>query len=246
MKFFNINLEQDITYLKASNKYNLAYWVASDVDHYVDNKKNISANEYNRLINQYKIALEIFSEGDQLAETLSDNHQSCAKALRGFVRQSIENFNFFSRKEIQYSESKDIKLLMMVDMEKDFHKEFVRYLLPHQAESFVMKSYEYMTSAAEGLLGLDGCFDSERIYKSQRKIVDNFRLAKKTIDCALENQDCLDGLINEFVIMSSASKANLEDNDLYSFCNKKIEGMQLWREFYSLDEQFYSDIFFCL
>lgn len=244
MNFFNTNAEQDRIYLEASNQYNLAYWIAADIDHFVENKTNITAHEYSRLISQYKLAIRILNEGSVTAKQLINDHNKCAKALKGFVSVCIKEFDFFSKAEIKDSETKEMNMLMLIDKEKDFHEEFRKYLSPNEPEAFVFQSYSYMTAAIENLMFLDINSDPERKSVYADKIVNNFKLAKETIDSALQNEDCLDSLISEFVIISSNKNTILRDQDLLLFCNKNIEYMQLWREFYSLDEQFHRDIFF--
>ena len=53
----------------------------------------------------------------------------------------------------------------------------------------------------------------------------------------------LDGIIDEYLIMVSQNTAYLQDNAHYEFCKKNVEYMGVWREFYSLNEQFYKDVF---
>ena len=243
MKFFNKNKEQDLIYLEISNRYNLAYWIAADLDHYVENKSNISPHEYYKLILQYKLAVDIFEHAEYASYQLLDDHKRCAEALKGFVGICLKEFNFYSKAENQDSEAEGINFLKMMDDERDFHKDFVEFLSPNAAEGYIIKSYSLMTSASESLMLLDLESNPKRNLRLAESAVSNFRLAKETIDECLQNEDCLDGIIDEYLIMVSQNTAYLKDNAHYEFCKKNVEYMGVWREFYSLNEQFYKDVF---
>ena len=58
MNFYFKDLNQDIRYIEVINTYNLAYWIATDASHYVENKSDISAFDLNKLINQFKLAID--------------------------------------------------------------------------------------------------------------------------------------------------------------------------------------------
>ena len=51
MKFYGKDIQQDHLFIKVLNQSNYAYWIASDLDHFVDSKDNISPYEYYKLIN---------------------------------------------------------------------------------------------------------------------------------------------------------------------------------------------------
>jgi len=243
MKFFNKNQEQDLIYLEISNKYNLAYWIAADLDHYVEHKSNIRPHEYRKLIMQYKLAMDIFENAGYNSCQLVDDHKRCAEALKGFVGICLKEFNFYSKAENQDSEAEEINFLKIMDDERDFHKDFVEFLSPNEAEGYIIKSYSYMTSASESLMLLDAESNPKRNLRLAESAVSNFRLAKETIDDCLQNEDCLDGIIDEYLIMASKNTVNLKDNAPYEFCKKNVEYMGVWREFYSLNEQLYKDVF---
>ena len=243
MKFFNKNQEQDLIYLEISNKYNLAYWIAADLDHYVEHKSNIRPHEYPKLIMQYKLAMDIFENAGYNSCQLVDDHKRCAEALKGFVGICLKEFNFYSKAENQDSEAEEINFLKIMDDERDFHKDFVEFLSPNEAEGYIIKSYSYMTSASESLMLLDSESNPKRNLRLAESAVSNFRLAKETIDDCLQNEDCLDGIIDEYLIMASKNTVNLKDNAPYEFCKKNVEYMGVWREFYSLNEQLYKDVF---
>ena len=243
MKFFNKNQEQDLIYLEISNKYNLAYWIAADLDHYVEHKSNIRPHEYCKLIMQYKLAMNIFENAGYTSYQLVDDHKRCAEALKGFVGICLKEFNFYSKAENQDSEAEEINFLKIMDDERDFHKDFVEFLSPNEAEGYIIKSYSYMTSASESLMLLDSESNPKRNLRLAESAVSNFRLAKETIDDCLQNEDCLDGIIDEYLIMASKNTVNLKDNAPYEFCKKNVEYMGVWREFYSLNEQLYKDVF---
>ena len=111
----------------------------------------------------------------------------------------------------------------------------------NHAEYLTMKSHSHINKIAEDLMLLDLDLNTKKNVDRSHSIVAGFGLAKKTINYALKNEYCFDGIIDEFKIINSMRPDSLTDTDFLDFCDKNINYMKLWREFYSINEQFYQE-----
>ena len=96
MNFYFKDPSQDIRYIEVINTYNLAYWIAVDASHYEENESNITAFDLNKLINQYKLAIDIYEHAQNISSSLTGDHKIAANALKDFVRMCLNEFNFYS------------------------------------------------------------------------------------------------------------------------------------------------------
>ena len=76
-----------------------------------------------------------------------------------------------------------------------------------------------------------------------KNIVAGFNLAKKTINRAIQNQESFEGMIDEFKIINTFRAKSLTQQDFLKLCDKHIEYMKLWKEYFSINEQAFRDIY---
>lgn len=241
MNFYFKDHNQDQIYLEVINNYNLAYWIAADIDLYVDSTNDISAYDYNRLIQQFNYATELFNNTDITLTNLKKDHKKSAEALRDFVDGCIQGFHFFKSSKKIDSESKEIELIGLLERENKFHIDYLRNMNPSHAEYLTIKSFSYINEIAADLLLVDPSLGTNTNKDRSNNIVAAFSKAKNVINYALKNVNCFDGIIDEFEIINSMRPDNLSHNDFLSLCDKNIEYMKLWREFYAVYEQFYQE-----
>ena len=91
MNFYFKDQNQDQIYLEVINNYNLAYWIAADIDLYVDSTNDISAYDYNRLIQQFNYATELFKEIEDFIGKKKDDY----KVINLGIHPSIAQYNGF-------------------------------------------------------------------------------------------------------------------------------------------------------
>ena len=243
MNFYFKDTSQDITYIEVVNTFNLAYWIASDASHYEENKSNISAFDFNKLINQYNLAVDIYRHAKSISSFLRGDHKIAAYALKDFVGMCLKELNFYSENKNTDSEIQEINLLLQLDHEKEFQANYLRFMNPIHAEYLTLKSYSYMNQITEDLLLIDISTDTIENFERAKTIVTGFNLAKKTINYAIQNPASFDGMIDEFEIINASRTDNLVQKDFLNLCDKNTEFMKLWREFYSINEQMFKDIY---
>ena len=243
MNFYFNDPSQDIRYIEVTNTYNLAYWIATDANHFVENKSNISAFNLNKLINQFKFAIDTFEHANNLSECLRGDHKIAANALRKFVQMCLDDLNFYAEDKKKDSEAYEINLLSQLDNEKEFQANYLHFMNPNDAEYLTLKSYSHMNQIAEDILLIDLSTSSIENFERAKNIVTGFNLAKTTISHAIKNPASFEGIIDEFEIINTFRSDNLNQQDFIKLCDMHIEYMKLWREYYSINEQTFKDIY---
>lgn len=243
MNFYFKDPIQDIRYIEVINTYNLAYWIATDANHFVENKSNISAFNLNKLINQFKLAIDTFEHANNLSMSLRGDHKIAANALRHFVHMCLDDLNFYSDDKKADSEAYEINLLSQLDHEKEFQANYLHFMNPNHAEYLTLKSYSHMNKIAEDMLLIDLSTNSIENFERAKNIVTGFNLAKTTISYAIQNPASFEGMIDEFEIINISRSDNLNQQDFIKLCDMHIEYMKLWREYYSINEQTFKDIY---
>ena len=180
MIFFNKNLEHDRNFLKLQTQLNYSYWVACDVDTYYENSKSSINNfEYAKLQKQHSLALDIFNNINIYDFYIGLEHKRCLEALRIFVESGINDFYFSSRKKFKDSESEEINLLYLTNIEKEFRSVYLNYLHPKEAEGYIMKSYAFFEK---------GVFWSAPTLFTAEQVAAGAFLSEKTICCFAKSQ----------------------------------------------------------
>ena len=243
MNFYFKDPVQDIRYIEVTNTYNLAYWIATDANHFVENKSNISAFDLNKLINQFKLAVDTFEHANNLSMSLRGDHKIAANALRHFVNMCLDDLNFYSDDKKADSEAYEINLLSQLDHEKEFQANYLHFMNPNHAEYLTLKSYSHMNAIAEDMLLIDLSTNSIENFERAKNIVTGFNSAKTTINYAIQNPASFEGMIDEFEIINTSRSDNLNQQDFTKLCDMHIEYMKLWREYYSINEQTFRDIY---
>ena len=243
MNFYFKDPSQDIRYIEVINTYNLAYWIAVDASHYEENESNITAFDLNKLINQYKLAIDIYEHAKSISSLLTGDHKIAANALKDFVRMCLNEFNFYSEDRRKDSESQEINLLSQINEEKAFQDSYLHFMNSKHAEYLILKSYAQINEIAKDILLIDISTNSLENFERAKKIVTGFGLAKKTINYAIQNPASFDGMIDEFEIINASRTDSLSQKDFLNLCDKNIEYMKLWREYYSINEQIFKDIY---
>jgi len=214
-------------------------WDAGIIDDY-----KMSYTEYaDKLINQFKLAIDTFERANNLSVCLRGDHKIAANALRQFVQMCLDDLNFYSEDKKKDSEAYEINLLSQLDHEKEFQANYLHFMNPNHAEYLTLKSYSHMNAIAEDMLLIDLSTNSIKNFERAKNIVIGFNLAKTTISYAIQNPASFEGMIDEFEIINTSRSDNLNQQDFTKLCDMHIEYMKLWREYYSINEQTFKDIY---
>ena len=92
MQFYFKKPHQDRLYLKIITTINLSYWIASDAHHYAsEHTKEVNKYEYDRLKSQYNLAINLFTEGQDLIHFLEGDHAECANLVSRHIGTKIQS-----------------------------------------------------------------------------------------------------------------------------------------------------------
>ena len=242
MNFYSNNQEQDRLFLEVSTKYNLAYWIAADIEHFVTNfPELISETDIDKIDQQYKTAMQIFNDAKNLSLNLTGKHRDCEHVLQKFIDFTIKDFDQNKPQELNDSESEGIKLLDAINIEEDFRNNFKKFLSGNDMELYVLISYSYFTKAFLKMVdfsSIEDFDDPNRISLTSREIVKNLAMARGILGECLSDEIWVDAVIDEFVIMGTNSTSA---KDMADYCNLNVEYAELWNEFYYVYAEFYKD-----
>ena len=244
MIFFNKNLDYDKEFLKLQTQLNYSYWIACDVDTYYENSKSsINSFEYARLQKQHNLALDIFNNIDIGNFYIGPEHKRCLEALRIFIESGISDFHFSGRKKFKDSESEEINLLYLINIEKEFRSVYLNYLHPKEAEGYIMKSYAFFEKGVEAIMQLSSEMefsDDEKIDDLSQKTIQNFRLARNELERAKHDQNVFEFMLDELVIISPGK---LIEKEVKEFIDLNFSYLDIWIEYFLIHERYCNDLF---
>lgn len=239
MKFFNKNNNHDREFIKLQTKLNYSYWIAADIEHYYqNNKNNINRYEFEQLNIQYQKSLDIFNSVNIAATDISVEHKSALFALRSFVKACIEHCDIKHDRSLLDSESFEINIYEIIQIEKEFHKVFLNQLHPDEMETYVIQSYIFFEKGCELLTKLISeieFFDKENIAKLSEQILSNFKIARDTLDKALTNPNSFELALDELSIINNGI---LIESDVKEFSNLNSDYIKHWKELVQAYERY--------
>ena len=75
MIFYKKNNTHDRVFLELQTKLNLAYWIATDAEHYFEISKNtINTFEYKKLIKQFEVASSVAQQVEAYKPNISSRY----------------------------------------------------------------------------------------------------------------------------------------------------------------------------
>ena len=247
MNFYNKGTNQDRLYLEIATKYNIAYWIASDLYHYTTSfPHDFNEYEYKRMLSQYSLAAQIMYESDDLAQFITGDHKTCLRAERVFIEACLIDFRIdkiFSPN--LDSEAAEVQLRYMEDCFERYSEQYKQFLLPESCGHVLLQSFEYFANAQWAMIKLNSQFEfntNEINKRFAEDIVDEFMSARILLDQGIDNINVHDEIISEFKIITSENKIKPLNEDFLEYFKANLNYMNLWREVYSLYEEFYKDL----
>jgi len=247
MNFYNKDINQDRFYLEISTKYNTAYWITSDLYHYVTSyPDDFNEYEYEKMLAQYSLAAQIMHESDDLAQFVTGEHRRCLNAQRVFIEACLIDFRidkiFLPSLD---SETTEVQMRFMEDCFERYSNQYKRCLLTESCEYVLLDSFKYFANAQWAMMKLNSQFEfntRETNEELTEDVVDHFMSARIIVDQGIDNKNVHDAIINEFKIITSEKEINLLKEDTLEYFKANLNYMNLWKELYSLYEEFYKDL----
>ena len=246
LKFYNINLNEDRKYLEVATKYNLAHWMVADLYHYASSYKD-SFNEYefDKMLKQYNLASNIFHEADDQAQFIKGDRKKCLHTLKKYTALSMVDLRidtiFLPTTD---SESEEIRDISMASEYYNFSECYKNFLLPESLEYALLEAMNFFMSTESKIRELDSQFEFNDIEKNEQlteDIIVDLMSAKEILDRAISSDAFQDSLISEFLISAHQDREKVTNENVKSYISMHINYIDLWREFFNIQEEIYKN-----
>ena len=246
LKFYNININEDRKYLEVSTKYNLAYWMAADLYHYASShKESFNEYEFDKMLKQYNLASDIFYEADEQAQFIEGDRKKCLYTLKKYIQSTMVDLRIDTIfVPITDSESEEIRDLSMMSEYYNFSEKYKNFLLPESLEYALIEAMNFFMSTESKIRELNSQFEFNDIEKNEQlteDIIVDFMSAKEILDRAISSDAFQDSLISEFLISAHQDRNKVTNKNLISYISMHINYIELWREFFNIQEEIYKN-----
>ena len=147
MNFFYKNPQQDKYFIEISYTLHLAYWMASDIDYFVENfSKLITKKEISSVNKNTKILKKIFRDANTKIKLLNGAHKNCAILLSNYVKHTID---VFLSESVTYteSESEETYLKNLYEIDENFRQSYKKYLCFSDVNMFRLRAFSKLSKA---------------------------------------------------------------------------------------------------
>ena len=178
MNFFDNNIKQDKLFIEINNRLSLCYWMASDIDNFVENFPELINKNILKQIFKNSNSLNVFFEQakDDISK-LNGVHKECALEIYHFVKVCMEEFECIHSMPFQ-DEPEDSKLSKIIDLDIYLRDQLTqKYLLHSDVEYHRNMAYKFYTKSSWALTDFIS-------YLSQK---DEHELAKRALKFGLHN-----------------------------------------------------------
>jgi len=242
MNFYGKNLYQDKLFVEIRNSLELAYWIASDNDHFFENfpemiDKNILRNIY---LNS-SLLQSFLNKTTKKINNLEGQHRKCAALLAKYTQFCIKEFDFVHNKENKF-ESEDTKYSKILDEDLKFRKKFIKYYQKTDIEFYRSMAYTQFTYALSAAIDFT-IYSSEEIDSTlaenkRKEIIKHLSSADKTLNmgCRLMKEDAAS--IKDFNLAHSG-KCGKCIEDYYDL---QVEFNSILKELFFVQREFYEQL----
>ena len=232
MNFFGKNIKQDKTFIEINNRLCLCYWMASDIEHFVENSPELNNKDVIKKI--YKNANTLNNFFDQTQEDinrLNGIHKECALLIFEFVNVCVEEFDCVHYRSSQ-GEPEDSKLSRIINLDINLRTQLTKkYLLNTDVEYHRNMAFKFY---AKSLWGLTDFIS----YYFQK---DDQDLAKRALKFTLHNLNNAESAINIGMNFMEHSDTSMKELRIAIKDNLQISpqlGNRYAKEYYALQINF--------
>ena len=243
MNFYNDNKIQDRLFMEIQVKYHLSYWIASDIDHFVENfPELLSESDFTNLRKQFIFALDIFKDANDKASLLNGRHKRCEHILNDYTKKCLKDFKHSKLLDTVDSELEEIAMNEIISLQNNFSRDYIKYLSGDDIELYLINSYSFFSKAITSMMRLNSLLKRENEDESLKvanEIISDLNTAKSILDQCLSTKNWIEAMVDEMLIISEASPSK---NNVTKFIDSNIEFLQLWKELYFIYSQYYSSL----
>lgn len=242
MNFYGKNLNHDKLFVEIRSSLELAYWISSDNEHFVENFPELINKNILKIIYSNSLKLNSFlNKTIKKINNLEGRHKKCATLLAKYTKFCIEEFDFAQNK-INKSESDDIKFSKLLDMDLRFREKFIKYCQKTDIEFYRSKAFIQFTYALSAAFDFTVYFadklDSTLAENKRNDIVRYLKSAETalSIGCRLMKED--EASIRDFNLAYSAMRGKSID-DYYEL---QVEFNTILKELFFIQREFYEQL----
>lgn len=152
MNFYGKNYQQDKYFIEIRSSLELIYWVASDLDHFVENYPELIDKKVLDIIFSNSIKLKnFFYKTKDKINILKGIHKKCAISLANYTEFCIEEFDYVQKKSKE-EESEDITFSRIIDADINYRDQFEKYYLKTDVEFYRSKAFRHLSIALSELI----------------------------------------------------------------------------------------------
>ena len=200
MIFYKKNNTHDRVFLELQTKLNLAYWIATDAEHYFQISNNtINTYEYKKLIKQFEVASNVAQQVEAYKPNISSDHKNAIAILQDFVIHSINEIDF--RRQADNKDEK-LDLIKLAREQEQFNRKFAPFLHKREFESYLQNTYLYFTKGMLSLVDEYWENNSSHYVRNRRdSLINHLNTAVSKLDAGINDPDALSFILDECSII---------------------------------------------
>ncbi len=239
MNFYGKNFNQDKLFVEIRNSLELAYWVASDNDHFVESfpemiDKNILRNIYS---NSSKLE-GFLNKTTKKINNLEGQHKKCATLLAKYTEFCIEEFSI----KLKSFEPDEEKFSRIINADLRFRSKFNKYFLKTDVELYRSRSYSQLSYALLAMLDFTAYsaneLDSILAENKRKDVIEYLRSAEKTLSIGNRLMKSNNVSTRDFSIAYSG-KTGKSIEDYYDL---QVEFNMILKEFFFIQRDLYEQL----
>lgn len=246
MRFFGKNIDRDHLFLELRSKYNLASWMALDIENFLSSKEiKISSLTKQRLHDQFSLAISFLMEADDVKQFMKGPHKNCLSVISKHSKSILEHLDIDSLFQRFQGESVDA-FNDLAESNRTFFKSYQKYLNPHDFENYIYKGTKHFNRGF-----LDACdllfnfvdADQDQIIKRAKLISSSFFIAEQHLKNALSDERGYELFRIQFQTLAN----NLKDIErrkclFQESLNSHIEYIKVFKELCLINRTFHENL----
>tara|TARA_Y100001970_G_C14194687_1_gene837353 strand:+ start:1119 stop:2030 length:912 start_codon:yes stop_codon:yes gene_type:complete len=239
MNFYGKNFNQDKLFVEIRNSLELAYWIASDNDHFVESfpemiDKNILRNIYS---NSSKLE-GFLNKTTKKINNLEGQHKKCATLLAKYTEFCIEEFSI----KLKSSESDEENFLRIINADLRFRSKFNKYYLKTDVEFYRSRAYSQLSYALLAMLDFTVYsadeLDSTLAENKRKDVIEYLSSAEKTLGIGNRLMKANNVSTRDFSIAYSGKTCNsIED-----YYDLQVELNMILKELFFIQRDLYEQL----
>lgn len=240
MNFFRKDPQQDKYFVEIRNSLELAYWIASDIDHFIENFPELTNKKNLNIVFNNSIKLKSFlKDTKEKINYLNGVHRDCACLVADYIEFCIAELSFDQKTKI-INESTDIKFSKLLSAEDSFRERYINYLLMSDIEHYRLRSAKQFSKACAAMIDFNSFIedrsDATLAEKKREEILKYLSMAQVQIARGSLYMDKRNRSRNgDYYIASGLKEVSSPE-----YHEAQVQYNQIWKEILFVQKDYYS------